>query len=93
MNPDEAVDRKPASVKKKRAAVRRKIHKAGSIVVGSRPVTCTVHNLSAAGAALSLKNPSALPDAFVLILEMEHRRRSCRIIWRRGNRIGVTFGR
>jgi len=87
------MDRKPASMKKKRAAVRRKIHKAGSIVVGSRAVICTVHNLSATGAALSLKHPSDLPDAFVLILEMEHRRRPCRVVWRRVDQIGVTFER
>jgi hypothetical protein len=80
-------------MKKIRVAVRRKIHKAASIVVAGRPVTCTVHNLSATGAALSLRYPSAVPDAFVLILEMEHRRRFCRVAWRRGNRIGVTFGR
>ncbi len=89
MNSDEVMDRKPAS--KKRAAVRRNIHKAGSIIVGSHAVICTVHNLSATGAALSVKRPSDLPDAFVLILEMEHRRRPCRVVWRRGNQIGVTF--
>lgn len=83
----------PASMKKIRVAVRRKIHKAGSIVVGSRPVTCTVHNLSATGAALSVRQSSTLPDSFVLILEMEHRRWPCRVVWRRGNRIGVSFGR
>jgi hypothetical protein len=80
-------------MKKIRVAVRRKIHKAGSIVVGSRPVTCTVHNLSATGAALSVRQSSTLPDSFVLILEMEHRRRPCRVVWRRGNRIGVSFAR
>lgn len=80
-------------MKEIRAAVRRKIHKAGSIVAGGRPVTCTVHNLSAAGAALSVTQPSALPDAFVLILEMEQRQHPCQVVWRRGNRIGVTFGR
>lgn len=84
----------PASMKKIRAAVRRKIHKAGSIIVGNRrPVTCTVHNLSATGAALSIRQSSILPDAFVLVLEMEHRRRPCDVVWRRGNRIGVTFAR
>jgi len=65
-------------MKKIRVAVRRKIHKAGSIVVGSRLVTCTVHNLSATGAALSVRHSATLPDAFVLILELEHRRRPCR---------------
>jgi hypothetical protein len=81
-------------MKKIRATVRRKIHKAGLIVVGSRrPVTCTVYNLSATGAALSIRQSSTLPDEFVLVLEMEHRRRRCHVVWRRGNRIGVTFGR
>lgn len=80
-------------MKKTRAAVRCKIHKAGSIVVGSRAVTCTVHNLSAAGAALSVRRSPILPNAFVLVLEMEHRRRPCRVVWRRGDRLGVTFGR
>lgn len=80
-------------MKEMRAAIRRKVHKAGSIVVGDCSVTCTVHNLSAAGAALSVRHSSALPDAFVLILEMEQRQRPCQVVWRRGNRIGVTFGR
>ena len=81
-------------MKKIRVAVRRKIHKAGSVIVDNRrPVTCMVHNISATGAALSIRQPSILPDAFVLVLEMEHRRRPCHVVWRRGNRIGVTFAR
>jgi hypothetical protein len=85
--------RKSAARKKVRVAIRRKIHKAGSIALGSRSITCTVHNLSAAGAALSVRHSLKLPEAFVLILEMEHRQRPCRIVWRRGDRLGVAFER
>ncbi|MDO8980454.1 MAG: PilZ domain-containing protein, partial [Afipia sp.] len=76
-------------MKKIRSSVRRKIHKAGSIIIDGRPVTCTIHDLSATGAALSVRQSSTLPDAFVLILEMEHRQHPCRVVWRRGDRIGV----
>ncbi|MBR2119179.1 MAG: PilZ domain-containing protein [Afipia sp.] len=79
-------------MKKIRVAVRRKDSQ-GSIVVGSRLVTCTVHNLSATGAALSIRHSAPLSDAFVLILELEHRQRPCRVVWRRGDRVGVTFRR
>jgi hypothetical protein len=82
------------SVKKKiRVAVRRKIRKAGSIALGARSITCTVHNLSATGAALSVRHSLKLPEAFVLVLEMEHRRRPCCVVWRRGDRLGVAFER
>ncbi len=58
----------------------------------ARPgIDCVVRNLSPAGACLELDCPGSLPDQFSLIIRPENVRRSCRLIWRGENRLGVRF--
>ena len=75
-----------------RAAPRQRILKAGTIEFGGGGIDCTVRNLSATGAALEVVSPLGIPDQFNLVLTADHSRFSCRVVWRKEKRIGVTFG-
>jgi len=76
-----------------RAALRRRVLKAGSILLaGGGIITCTVRNVSNTGVALEVSSPVEIPETFALILEMETRRRPCRVVWRKRKWIGVIFG-
>jgi hypothetical protein len=74
-----------------RIAPRRRILKAGSIESGGEVIDCTVRNLSETGAALEVVSPLFIPDRFTLIVQTEHLKRPCRIVWRKAKRIGVAF--
>jgi hypothetical protein len=47
--------------------------------------------MSEAGAALEVVSPLFIPDRFTLFIQREQSRRACRIIWRKGRRMGVAF--
>jgi hypothetical protein len=65
--------------------------KAGSIVFnGAKSVfSCTVRNISQAGACLMVTSPLTVPAAFELRVDGE--RRSCAVAWRQPDRIGVKY--
>ena len=56
------------------------------------PIECTVSDLSQGGARLSLGRSHGLPDEFRLSIE-NGLKRLCRIVWRKGNDVGVAFQR
>jgi PilZ domain-containing protein len=75
-----------------RIASRRRLLKAGKISFGGGGAfDCTVRNLSETGAALEVISPVGIPEHFTLVLEADHRRFSCRVVWRKETRIGVHF--
>lgn len=75
-----------------RTATRRKVLKAGSIVLANGGVIgCTIRNLSTTGASVEVTTPMGIPDEFSLTVEMEHRTRPCKVVWRKETRIGVAF--
>ena len=53
------------------------------------PVECILVDYSAGGACLQLEKLVALPERFELLYGTTKKR--CRIVWKRGFRIGVTF--
>ena len=55
----------------------------------SPPIVCTLVDYSAGGACLQLFPMVTLPDRFELLYGRV--RKKCRIVWRRGIRIGVAF--
>jgi hypothetical protein len=63
--------------------------KGGRIHFGGGSIDCRVRNLSETGAALDVTSPLGIPTEFMLLTEGE--RRSCRVVWRKEKRIGVTF--
>jgi PilZ domain len=50
---------------------------------------CIVDNLSETGAQLVLRGPA--PNSFDLAVDGEQWRRSCAVVWRKANRVGVEF--
>jgi len=66
--------------------------KTGTVNFGAGDIACTVHNLSDRGAMLRvLGSPWGMPDRLDLVIASEHLRRPCRVVWRRGQRLGVVF--
>ena len=54
-------------------------------------IDCRVRNLSPAGACLEVESPIGIPDDFTLVIERDHLRQPCHVIWRTGTRLGVEF--
>jgi hypothetical protein len=76
-----------------REAPRRRLLKAGRISFGGGAAAfdCTVRNLSETGAALEVASPVGIPERFTLVIEADHLRVPCRVVWRKERRIGVHF--
>ncbi len=72
-----------------RSALRHRVLKAATISFGGGAISCTVRNLSVAGASLEVASPIGIPDS--IVLELEGGGRRCRVIWRKEKRIGVRF--
>ena len=66
--------------------------KAGSITFNrDGGVDCRVRNLSPVGACLEVASQLGIPDKFVLVVEIDHVKASCHVIWRTATRLGVAF--
>ena len=74
-----------------RIAPRNRVLKAGTIEFGGGGIDCTVRNLSDTGAALSVESPIGIPKEFNLVIVADQISRRCRVVWRKENRIGITF--
>jgi hypothetical protein len=75
-----------------RNAVRHRTLKAGSISFNrAGGIDCRVRNLSPAGACLEVASQFGIPDEFVLVIESDHMKQPCHVIWRTATRMGVTF--
>jgi hypothetical protein len=75
----------------KRAAPRHRTLKAGTIAFGGAALDCTVRNFSKVGAALEVASVVGIPAEFSLVIQSEGFNQECRVVWRKLNRIGVTF--
>ena len=74
-----------------RKAPRRRVFKAGSIVINQGGIIdCTIWNISSTGACIEVVSPLGIPDEFTLASN-DHVQRPCRIVWKNGKRIAVTF--
>ena len=74
-----------------RTEPRRRVLKAAVIGFGGAGITCTVRNISNAGALLEVESPLGVPDRFTLHIEAEQSKRACRVIRRQEKRIDVAF--
>jgi hypothetical protein len=74
-----------------RIAPRFRTAKAASIEYDSEKVDCVVRDLSATGSALEVANAGAIPVKFALVIPEAGLNLPCRVVWRRGFRLGVTF--
>ena len=60
------------------------LHRAGG-------VDCRVRNLSPAGACLEVASQIGIPDEFILVVEIDHMKAPCHVVWRTATRLGVAF--
>ena len=75
-----------------RRAERRRVLKTGSITYDlGAGLECAIRNLSNTGALLESRVDNVIPNEFSLLIKPEGIRRECRIVWRAGRRLGVTF--
>jgi hypothetical protein len=80
-------------MEERRAVQRTKVLRNAKIIQDHRMpvISCTVKNLSSQGACLSVASTYLLPDTFELTFEHGRSRRSCRVIWRTSDKMGVAF--
>jgi hypothetical protein len=75
-----------------RAAPRHRVSKAAQIDYGGDKTPCTVRDLSVTGAAIELSDLMApVPKSFTLVLPEDKLKLPCRVVWRKGFRMGVAF--
>jgi hypothetical protein len=79
-------------MQKRRRLDRTNISRRAKIVLGPAETRdCMVLNLNTAGACLEVSNPHAIPDEVDLTFDEARTLRACRIAWRLGRKVGVTF--
>ena len=89
---DPEIDDRRVAVTDRRIALRMKTLKGGRIVSPTAvSIRCLVRNMSETGAQLEVHTP-ILEDTFALVFDDDNwPRRSCRVVWRGEDRIGVKF--
>ena len=76
----------------RRKVLRHRTLKAGTISFNrASGIDCRVRNLSPAGACLEVTSQVGIPEDFVLVIEHDHLRQNCHVIWRTATRLGVEF--
>ena len=77
----------------RRAIGRTRVLRCAKIIVprDSPVIHCTVQNITGGGACLKLANTYGVPQTFDLTFEHGRTRRSCRVVWRTADQLGVTF--
>jgi hypothetical protein len=54
-------------------------------------IPCTIRNISTGGALIEASEVSLLPLAFRLLDPRQGLAYDCKVVWRRGNQVGVAF--
>ncbi len=76
-----------------RIAPRYRVNKPATIDYGGDKYPCTVRDISSTGAALELPDPSLVGrvKVFTLLIPEDRLKLSCRVVWQRDYRMGVSF--
>jgi hypothetical protein len=79
-------------MEERRQGQRHRTLKAGTINFNrAGGVDCRVRNLSPAGACLEVASQIGIPDEFILVVEIDHMKAPCHVVWRTATRLGVAF--
>ena len=78
-------------MEERRAKLRQRVFKAGTIEFDGSGIDCTIRNISLDGERLDVARPIGIPHEITLNIASSHERQNCRIVWRREKRIGVAF--
>jgi hypothetical protein len=65
--------------------------KAGRIGFNGTGIECLVCNMSPSGASIEIKGTVCIPESFNLMIDSEQIDKTCRVVWRKYQRIGVAF--
>jgi hypothetical protein len=74
-----------------RSTPRQKVLKGGTISFGWATLECIVRNLSETGAAIQVAQAATVPDQFSLTVQAGGPSRLCQVMWRKDDRLGVSF--
>ena len=79
----------------KRKTRRRDMHHNARLLIAPKQfLDCKLSNVSEAGALIEVADTGALPDRFLLLLAARGSvQRTCHVVWREPNRVGVEFVR
>ena len=75
----------------RRAIPRKPVLMSGAIQFAGDVINCLVRDMTIAGAALDVAEPHNIPERFNLIFKADGTLIPCHVIWRQGERIGVSF--
>jgi PilZ domain len=75
----------------RRAKLRQRVLRAGTIEFDGNSIDCVVRNMSASGAAFDLSSSLGIPHEVTLNFVTSRERQHCFIVWRQQRRVGVTF--
>ncbi len=79
-------------MQERRKVQRHRTLKAGTIMFNrAGGFDCRVRNLSPVGACLEVASQIGIPDEFVLVVEVDHVKAPCHVVWRTANRLGIEF--
>lgn len=78
-------------MEEKRKHQRAEINEAAYVSSGGSVMSCTVRNMSPAGAAIDVDNPAFVPPQFRLIMARDSSAYDCRVVWIQDRRIGLAF--
>jgi hypothetical protein len=80
-------------MEEKRKHARVTTYKTANIFIGRnvRGVACFVMDISEGGAGLHVASMAGVPDTFELLVHGESERRPCKVAWKMGKRVGVSF--
>lgn len=79
-----------SAVDESRRAPRRRVFKSAIIQATGIGMSCTVRNISQSGALLIANTDEPL-ERLTLVIVSEKLVRKCQVVWRAGDKIGVTF--
>lgn len=77
----------------KRKTRRRQLHHGARILIAPKQLlACRLSNVSQTGARIEVADTGTLPDRFLLLLAARGAvRRTCQVVWRLPNQVGVEF--
>ncbi len=75
----------------RRATIRQRVFKAGTIEFDGKDIECTIRNMSAGGAALDVRSPAGIPHEITVNFVARNFRQRGYVVWRKEKRVGVSF--
>lgn len=77
----------------RRTEPRRRVARSATISAhdAPTPVPCVVLDISTGGARLDVHHSAEIPQRFRLVIDLEGTERTCEVVWRRENSVGLRF--